>query len=196
MENFTILHRLSGVYAPGRICLLLGPPGGGKSTLLKALSGLAPMPVTGDMLYNGHTQTEFNVRRTARYVDQSDLHNPLLTVRETLTFAAACMGPGYSRSMLEHLERKEKELGITPEPEVAELMRGMHRDDDPSSNVALTLQARSAEPLGDFALHCSCCPRPAGGPPPPPCGPSCVSHANRSQQLACVAGRLPHTRFT
>ena len=56
------------------------------------------MQITGDMLYNGSKQSEFNVTRTARYVDQVDLHNPALTVRETLTFSAMCQGPGYHRS--------------------------------------------------------------------------------------------------
>jgi ABC-type multidrug transport system ATPase subunit len=99
MEHYTILHDLSGVFAPGRITLMLGPPGGGKSMLMKALCGLAPAAITGDITYNGHTQDEFNVRRTCRYVMQSDLHNSALTVRETLTFSAMCQGPGYHRSV-------------------------------------------------------------------------------------------------
>ena len=45
--------------------------------------------------------------------------------------------------MLQALEKKEEQLGITPEPAIAELMSGMHHDDDPSCNVALTLQACS-----------------------------------------------------
>jgi ABC-type glutathione transport system ATPase component len=98
MEHYTILHNLSGVFTPGRIALMLGPPGGGKSMLMKSLCGLAPLQVTGDITYNGHTQDEFNVRRTCRYVDQHDVHNPSLTVRETLTFSAMCQGPGYNRS--------------------------------------------------------------------------------------------------
>jgi ABC-type multidrug transport system ATPase subunit len=97
MEHYTILHDLSGVFTPGRICLVLGPPGGGKSMLMKALCGLAPTQITGDLTYNGHTQAEFNVR-TCRYVDQHNLHNPNLTVRETLNFSAMCQGPGYHRS--------------------------------------------------------------------------------------------------
>lgn len=33
----------------------------------------------------------------ARYVNQFDLHNAQLTVRETLTFSAMCQGEGYNR---------------------------------------------------------------------------------------------------
>ena len=54
--------------------------------------------MTGSLTFNGHKQSEFNVRRTARYVDQFDLHTPMLTVRETLLFSAMVQGPGYHRS--------------------------------------------------------------------------------------------------
>jgi ABC-type multidrug transport system ATPase subunit len=67
---------------------------------MKALSGRAEVSVTGSITYNGHDLSEFNVTRTARYVDQHDLHNPALTVRETLTFSAMCQGPGYNRGAL------------------------------------------------------------------------------------------------
>ena len=39
LHQFTILDNVSGVIRPKRVCLLLGPPGGGKSTLLEALAG-------------------------------------------------------------------------------------------------------------------------------------------------------------
>jgi ABC-type multidrug transport system ATPase subunit len=45
MQEVKILQNLSGVFKPGRICLLLGPPGGGKSMLMKALCGAAPVQV-------------------------------------------------------------------------------------------------------------------------------------------------------
>ncbi|CAI5970638.1 unnamed protein product, partial [Closterium sp. NIES-65] len=36
---YPILHGCSGVLRPGRMTLLLGPPGAGKSTLMQALAG-------------------------------------------------------------------------------------------------------------------------------------------------------------
>ena len=62
----------------GRFTLLLGPPGSGKSTLLKALSGkldMASLRVKGDVTFNGHTQDEFVIQRTAAYVEQVPPHS-------------------------------------------------------------------------------------------------------------------------
>ena len=42
--------------------------------------------------------------------------------------------------MLKLLEEKEQAMGVTPDPEIKELMAGLHHDEDPSCNVALTLQ--------------------------------------------------------
>ena len=68
---------------------------------MQVMCGQPPVPIKSERLtYNGHTQQEFNVRRTARYVDQNDLHNANLTVRETLRFSALCQGPGYNQSAL------------------------------------------------------------------------------------------------
>lgn len=42
------------------------------------------------MLYNGRQPKEFNMARCIALVDQIDVHNPILTVRETLEFAHIC----------------------------------------------------------------------------------------------------------
>ncbi|PNH10990.1 Pleiotropic drug resistance protein 1, partial [Tetrabaena socialis] len=92
--DHAILDSLSGVVRPGRPTVLLGPPNSGKSTLLKVLAGrtrnCATLRVSGELLYNGHTQEEFQVERTTAYVDQHDNHIPTLSVMETLEWA----GPG------------------------------------------------------------------------------------------------------
>lgn len=50
------------------------------------------LQVSGDITYNGETFASFVPQRTAAYVDQTDVHTPDLTVRETLDFAARCQG--------------------------------------------------------------------------------------------------------
>ena len=60
----------------GRITLLMGPPGSGKSVFLKTLGGrMKPckeLRMEGSIKYNGCTQDEFNVERTVGLVDQHD----------------------------------------------------------------------------------------------------------------------------
>ena len=92
------LHALapsSGRIAPGSMTLVLAPPGHGKSTLLRALAGrLQNDPLFGgEVLYNGQTARQLTrkgvrMRKLLSYVGQTDIHFPVLTVRETLTFAA------------------------------------------------------------------------------------------------------------
>ena len=53
------------------------------------------MQVTGSITYNGKGFDQFRAAHTAAYVDQNDLHQPELTVRETFDFAARCQGVGH-----------------------------------------------------------------------------------------------------
>ena len=92
------LHALaacSGRIEPGTMTLILAPPGHGKSTLLRALAGrlLNDVHFGGEVLYNGQTAQQLThkgvrMRKLLSYVGQTDIHFPVLTVRETLTFAA------------------------------------------------------------------------------------------------------------
>ncbi len=48
-----------------------------------------------DITYNGKGFDQFRAVHTASYVDQNDLHQPLLTVKETLDFAARVQNVGH-----------------------------------------------------------------------------------------------------
>jgi ABC-type uncharacterized transport system fused permease/ATPase subunit len=91
-----ILKGVSGIVRPGRMTLLLGPPGCGKTTLLQALSGKFSdsVKVGGEVCYNGCSLSEFIPEKTSSYISQNDLHIPELSVRETLDFSACCQGIG------------------------------------------------------------------------------------------------------
>jgi ABC-type multidrug transport system ATPase subunit len=91
-----VLAGCHGHLAPGTLTLLLAPPGHGKSSLLRALAGhIAPSSLSGPGIrYGGVPAAELpargvNVRLLAAYVAQHDAHLAFLTVRETVTFAAA-----------------------------------------------------------------------------------------------------------
>jgi ABC-type multidrug transport system ATPase subunit len=90
----TILDGVSGVLKPGKLTLLLGPPGAGKSVLMQALSGRLHLHKglrqSGLIKYNGVDIDSFVVQRTAGLVDQYDQHIPNMTVCETVKFAAGC----------------------------------------------------------------------------------------------------------
>ncbi|XP_043723662.1 ABC transporter G family member 31-like [Telopea speciosissima] len=125
-HTLKILDNITGCVKPGRMTLLLGPPGSGKSTFLLALAGkLDPnLKKTGNISYNGHKLDEFCVQRTSAYISQMDTHIGELTVRETLDFAARCQGAGEDfAGYLKDLYGREKEMKIRPSPEIDAFMK-------------------------------------------------------------------------
>ncbi|KAL2317497.1 hypothetical protein Fmac_031373 [Flemingia macrophylla] len=125
-HSLAILKDVSGVIKPGRMTLLLGPPGAGKTTFLMALAGKLDknLEKTGSITYNGHAENEFYVRRTSAYISQTDNHIAELTVRETLDFGARCQGSkeGFA-AYTDELGRLEHERNIRPSPEVDAFMK-------------------------------------------------------------------------
>ncbi|PQQ16684.1 hypothetical protein Pyn_38487 [Prunus yedoensis var. nudiflora] len=120
-----ILRDMSGIVKPSRMTLLLGPPGSGKTTFLQALAGKTDndLRVSGRVTYCGHEFSEFVPQRTCTYISQHDLHHGEMTVRETLDFSGRCLGVGTRYELLAELSRREKESGITPDPEIDAFMK-------------------------------------------------------------------------
>ena len=96
-----VLNEISLVLKPGRMYLVLGPPGAGKSTFLRAIAGRLSVDrgshVKGTVTYNGKTfedKTKFHIENAIAFIDQLDCHAPRLTVEETFEYAYQCKRGG------------------------------------------------------------------------------------------------------
>ncbi|KAL1209986.1 ABC transporter G family member 33 [Cardamine amara subsp. amara] len=125
--KINILKDVSGIINPGRLTLLLGPPGCGKTTLLKALSGNLDKDLkrSGEITYNGHGLDEIVPQKSSAYISQQDLHIAEMTVRETIDFSARCQGVGSRTDIMMEVSKREKDGGIIPDPEVDAYMKAI-----------------------------------------------------------------------
>lgn len=85
----TLLNDISGEARDGEIMAVLGASGSGKSTLIDALANrIAKGSLKGTVTLNGEVLESRMLKVISAYVMQDDLLFPMLTVEETLMFAA------------------------------------------------------------------------------------------------------------
>jgi len=88
-DKLRLLNEVSGVFKAGRMCALMGSSGAGKTTLMDVIAMRKTSgSITGKIELNGFEQERISFLRSSGYVEQFDVQQPELTVRETVTFSA------------------------------------------------------------------------------------------------------------
>ncbi|KAK1703331.1 ABC-2 type transporter [Colletotrichum lupini] len=105
-----LISHFDGCVRPGELLLVLGRPGSGCSTFLKAFCNQRAgfQAVEGEVTYGGARAEEMSksFRGEIIYNPEDDLHYPTLTVKRTLNFALETRTPG-KESRLDGESRKD-----------------------------------------------------------------------------------------
>ncbi|VEU24009.1 DEKNAAC105161 [Brettanomyces naardenensis] len=106
-----IIHGVSGYAKSGTMTLVLGRPGSGCSTFLKAIGGetQAYVGVEGIVDYGGINRDQMvkDFKNELIYVPELDEHFPYLTVEQTLKFAIGCRTPSTRANKMSRSEYVE-----------------------------------------------------------------------------------------
>ncbi|XP_057998158.1 ABC transporter G family member STR2-like, partial [Hevea brasiliensis] len=108
-------HRITGYAPKGCITAVMGPSGAGKSTLLDGLAGrIASGSLKGRVSCDGTEMSPSLIKRTSAYIMQDDRLFPMLTVYETLMFAADFrLGPISTADKKQRVEKLIEQLGLS-----------------------------------------------------------------------------------
>lgn len=115
-KQFDILKDFRGVMKPGEMVLVLGKPGSGCTSFLKAITNqrFGFIGVDGEVLYGPFDAQTFSkrFRGEAVYNQEDDVHEPTLTVKQTLGFALDTKTPGKRPLGVSKQEFKEKVIDL------------------------------------------------------------------------------------
>jgi ABC-type lipoprotein export system ATPase subunit len=88
-EVLRLLNGVCGAFRAGRMVALMGSSGAGKTTLMDVISlRKTSGTLTGEVRLNGFLQERVSFLRCSGYVEQFDVQQAQLTVRETVVFSA------------------------------------------------------------------------------------------------------------
>ncbi|KAJ7943800.1 ABC transporter-like protein [Quillaja saponaria] len=114
-QEVDLLHKITGYAPKGCITAVMGPSGAGKSTFLDGLAGrIASGSLKGRVSLDGVEMSPSLVKRTSAYIMQDDRLFPMLTVYETLMFAADFrLGPISTSDKKQRVEKLIEQLGLS-----------------------------------------------------------------------------------
>ncbi|KAF8377421.1 hypothetical protein HHK36_030798 [Tetracentron sinense] len=113
-QDVDLLHKITGYAPKGCITAVMGPSGAGKSTFLDGLAGrIASGSLKGRVSLDGKEMNPSLIKRSSAYIMQDDQLFPMLTVYETLLFAADFrLGPISRADKKQRVERLIEQLGL------------------------------------------------------------------------------------
>eukprot|EP00250_Pteridium_aquilinum_P005382 c15486_g1_i1 orf=631-5127(+) len=88
-NRLQLLRGVTGSFRPGVLTALMGVSGAGKTTLMDVLAGRKTGGyIEGDVRISGYPKRQETFARISGYCEQTDIHSPQVTVRESLIYSA------------------------------------------------------------------------------------------------------------
>ncbi|KAF3943211.1 hypothetical protein CMV_030208 [Castanea mollissima] len=88
-DRLQLLRGVTGAFRPGVLTALMGVSGAGKTTLMDVLAGRKTGGyIEGDVRISGFPKIQETFARISGYCEQTDIHSPQVTVRESLIYSA------------------------------------------------------------------------------------------------------------
>ncbi|CAG2180492.1 unnamed protein product [Oppiella nova] len=112
-----VLRNVSGEAKAGQLLVIMGASGAGKTTLLNVLTArdMSKVSVKGVILLNGQVVKASKIASISSYIQQQDMFQPLITVREHLIFQSLLrMDPKMSKNeRIDCVEQVMKKFNLT-----------------------------------------------------------------------------------
>ncbi|KAJ0755524.1 putative ABC-type xenobiotic transporter [Helianthus annuus] len=88
-DRLQLLRGVTGAFRPGVLTALMGVSGAGKTTLMDVLAGRKTGGyIEGDIRISGFPKIQETFARISGYCEQTDIHTPQITIRESLIYSA------------------------------------------------------------------------------------------------------------
>ncbi|CAL5199946.1 unnamed protein product [Lathyrus oleraceus] len=88
-NRLQLLREVTGAFRPGVLTALMGVSGAGKTTLMDVLAGRKTGGyIQGDVRISGFPKNQQTFARISGYCEQTDIHSPQVTVRESVIYSA------------------------------------------------------------------------------------------------------------